>query len=222
MRVSGSLLGRAGGPHGGEREDHREERDGVQEIDERQARGRHGPVVGEPAGRQRSRVSGQDESRNRGSADHRRLESREIQGQRAGELLRRHEPGKQRVARRIVERSRRGRQDIQAVERPERLTVREGQARQGQRHGGHRELGRDHDPAAVVAVGDDAGPEREGDDGHDARQPHESERQRRARQQVDVPVQGHRLHLRSDERKELRPDEPPVVAVPQGAVGAVG
>jgi hypothetical protein len=49
-----------------------------------------------------------------------------------------------------------------------------------------------------------------------------AERERRARQQVDVPVDRDDLHLRTDEGEELRDEEPPVVAMPESEVRSAG
>ncbi len=224
MRFLRFLLRRAGSPHRHEREDHREKGDGVEQVDERESGriDRH-PRGGQPGAHwQAPRVPGEDQSRDCRPSDHRGLENRKVERKGARELAGRNESREKGVARRPVERPRGPPEEVQGVQEPEGLPVGEGQARERERHRRHAELREDHDAPPVAPVGDDSSPERKRDDRHDAGQPHEPERQRRARQQVDVPVDSHHLHLRPDHREELANNQPPIIPVPQRVIGPPG
>src|SRR5207249_8966332 len=56
----------------------------------------------------------------------------------------------------------------------------------------------------------------------DAGQADHAQRQRRPRDQVDVPVQGHRLHLRPGRGDELSGPQPTEITMPKGVVRASG
>ena len=143
------------------------------------------------------------------------MERGEVQGERARQLGGRHEARDQRLARGVVEGRGRGLERVQRVERQQLVVAQEGEDREGQRHEGHRGLGREHDEPAVAAVGHDPADQREHDDGHDPGEAHEAQGQRRVGQQVDVPVEGHDLHLRADLGHELGEPEAAEVGMPR-------
>jgi len=162
--------------------------------------------------------SGDQEARERRPADGRGVEHREVEVERGGELGGGDEPRDEGLSGGVVERGGRGEQRVSAVEHGEALVAGEGQDREGHRSGQHGRLGGEHDPPAVEAVGRDSSPQREEDDRHDPGEAEGAQREGRAREQVDVPVEGHRLHLGARLRDELRQPEEPEVAVPQDAV----
>ncbi len=94
------------------------------------------------------------------------------------------------------------------------------EAGEGQGADRHDRLGGEHDGTPVAAVRDHAAPEREQDRGEGAGQADEAEGQGRAGEQVDVPVQGHRLHLGPGLGDELREPDAAKLAVAQRVVGA--
>ena len=88
---------------------------------------------------------------------------------------------------------------------------------QGQNHG--RDLGSDHHPLAVVAVGHDAAQRRHQKYGKLAGESHRSQQQRRPGQAIDQPCLGHALHPGADQRNELPAEEKLEIAMVQRAQG---
>jgi len=146
------------------------------------------------------------------------VEHRQVERERGGQLGGRHQARDERLAGGVVEGGGRGEEGVGTVQEGEALVPREGQGGEGHGSGQHRGLRGEHHPPAVVAVGRDPAPQGEEDDRQHPREAEGAQGQGRAREQVDVPVQGHRLHLRARQRDELRQPEEPEVAVPQDPV----
>ncbi len=178
-------------------------------------------VVGGPApgqGREAGRGeahAGDEEIGQRGTADVRGVEHGQVEGERGGQLGGRHQARDERLAGGVVEGGGRGQEGVGTVEDGQALVAGEGQGREGQGAGQHGRLGQEHHPPAVVAVGGHPTEQREHDDRQHAREAEGAEGQRGAGENVDVPVERHRLHLRAGERDELRQPEEPEVAVPE-------
>ena len=145
---------------------------------------------------------------------------------RVRQVFARHEVGHERLARRPVERSGRGAQRRQHVDRPRALQA-------AQRRGLASTPARtamalcvdDHHPAPVVDVGRHPADQREHDDRHDPDEADEAERQAPLAgfdQQRHVPQDARRLHHRAGERHDLAEPEQAEVAVLQGEEGGGG
>ena len=78
---------------------------------------------------------------------------------------------------------------------------------------------RDHDPLAVVAVGNDASDGRHDEDRNLAGKSDRPQQQRRTGHAIDQPGLGHGLHPGADQRDELTGEEQLEIPVPQGAHG---
>src|SRR5688572_8661380 len=93
---------------------------------------------------------------------------------------------------------------------------------EGRRATGEDEQHRDTDRAPVATVGEISGGKRDADEGQRLGEPDEAERERVAREIVDLPADDDGLGLRADDHREQADDEPPEVAVAEGGVGVVG
>ncbi len=206
----------------GERQQHGHEGERVHAVDERD--GMEAARAGAERGVGGSAGSGQaareQEAGHAGAADERGVEHREVQGEGARQLGLRDEARDEPVARGVVEGGGGGRRRVERVERGEGGVAAHREQGQGGREQRHRALGDEEDPLAVHPVGDDPAAEREGDDGQHPREAHEAEGEGRMGQQVDVPVEGHRLHLGARHGDELGGPEQAEVAVAEGVVGA--
>src|SRR5262249_20123631 len=69
------------------------------------------------------------------------------------------------------------------------------------KHAGFHALTEADDAATVEAVGDVAGEKTESEGGHELGETDQAERQRAARQVIDLPADRHRLHLIGDRRR---------------------
>ncbi len=190
--------------HGQERREDGDERHRVERVDPRQA------------GR------GDEEPRQRRSEHRGHLEHDRVERDRVGQHLARHQLRDERLPRRPVERPRRRPQPGQQVERPQGMEPAEREHGEDEGEERHQALRHQHEPPALVRVGDHAREDREQDDRHEAHQPDHAQGKAllvRRRKQRDVPQHGRRLHHRAGERHELPQPEQAEVAVVQGVEG---
>src|SRR6059036_1014372 len=172
------------------------------------------------AGREEGARARDEKARQRRAADHRPMEDREVERKGPGKILWRNQPWDERLSGGAIEGHCRGREGVESVDAPDRVAASEREDREACGDRRHRQLRVEHHPPPVAAVRDDPAPERKNDDGEDSRQANEAEGEGRARQQVDVPVDGHDLHLGACERDELGDPELPELAVAEGEVRA--
>ena len=164
--------------------------------------------------------AGDEEAGQRRAADVRGVEHGQVEGERGRQLGGRHQARDERLAGGVVEGGGRGQEGVGAVEDGQALVAGEGQGREGQRRR----------PASSPASANITRRR----SWRSAATPPQSEKTMigttrvrpraprasgRAGEEVDVPVERHRLHLRAGQRDELRQPEEPEVAVPEDPVG---
>ena len=200
--------------HQQQREEHREEGEGVQHV--------HQPDV----------ERADEHPRERGPAHAAQLAQEMVQAHRVREVLARHEPRQERLLRGRLERRRRGHRRREPVEREHAHAAGEGENGEQPREERGRRLRPDDQPAPVVHVREHAAEEAEHHHGQHAHQPERAQPERfrvqlpllpqqreRVRlvpeQPVDVPVHGDELHLVAGDREELAEPQQPEVPVAQ-------
>ena len=73
--------------------------------------------------------------------------------------------------------------------------------------GGLGHLAGDHDEPAIAAIGDLADDERQGDGRHELHEPDEAEVEGAARQRIELPPDGNRLHVQGERDENSRRPE---------------
>ena len=138
------------------------------------------------------------------------------------ELGARHEVGQQRLAGRHREGARNAEQHHHREHRPRRLEAVRSEREQQQRAGALEREARRQDAAPVAAVGEVTGRQDQQHERQELRQADQPQVERIARDRVDLPADGHGLHLHGQRGQEARGKEAGELAIGEQCAARIG
>jgi len=170
----------------------------------------------------RRRAEQVDEAAERRARDRCDLPRRRVERHGGAELLARDQIRQQRLASRHRKGARHAEQHHDREDRASGTEAAQRKPEQQQRAQALERETRGQDAPAVAAVGHVAGRQDQQHEGQELRQPDQPEVERIARGLVDLPADGHRLHLHGQRRQEARAQEKGEVTIAQYGAARVG